>query len=74
MLTTCPYLNNIEFHDFDVSGLQSHFITSVTIAVRILTLSVRRLELNLVCWDQNKSFSVRPSGVNMSSNVRPWLR
>ena len=37
-LTTCPY-NNLEFDIFDTGGLQCHTITSVTIAVRIRTLS-----------------------------------
>ena len=49
MLPTCPYFDNLEFHDFDASGPQSHFIVSVTITVRILTLSVHWLKLNLVC-------------------------
>jgi len=40
-LTTCPYFDNLELDDFDAGGLQSHFITSVSIAFRIWTLSVR---------------------------------
>ena len=40
ILTTCPCLNNLEFDIFDAGGPQCHFITSVTIAVRIRTLSV----------------------------------
>ena len=41
MLTSSPYFDNLEFDIFDASGgPQCHYITSVTIAVRILTLSV----------------------------------
>ena len=39
ILTTCPCFNNLEFDIFDAGGPQCHFITSVTIAVRIRTLS-----------------------------------
>jgi len=49
MLTTCAYFDNLEFHIFDADGPQSHFIASVTITVRIQTLSVHWLKLNLVC-------------------------
>jgi len=41
ILTTCPYFDNPEFDVFDAVGFQCHFITSVTIAMRIRTLSVR---------------------------------
>jgi len=34
---------------FEAGGLQCHFISPVTIAVWILTLSVHKLKLNLVC-------------------------
>jgi len=37
-LTTCPH-NYLEFTIFYASGLQWHFITSGTIAVRVRTLS-----------------------------------
>jgi len=40
MLTTCPYFDNLEFDIFDAGGPQCYFITSVTIAVWIRTLSV----------------------------------
>jgi len=40
MLITCLYFDNLEFDICDAGGPQCHFITSVTIAVRILTLSV----------------------------------
>ena len=40
VLTTCPYFVNQEFDIFDAVGLLFQFITSVTIAVRIRTLSV----------------------------------
>jgi len=40
MLTTCPWFDNFEFDVFDAGGPQCLFITSVTIAVRIRTLSV----------------------------------
>jgi len=39
ILTSCPYLDNLEFDIFDAGGLQCHFVTSVTIAVRIRCLS-----------------------------------
>jgi len=39
-LTTFPCFDNLEFDVFDAGGPQCHFITSVTIAVRIWTLSV----------------------------------
>ena len=38
--TTCPHFNNLEFDIFDAGGHQCHFITSVTIAVRIPTLTL----------------------------------
>jgi len=37
---TCPYFDNLEFDIFDAADLQCHFITSVTVADMILTLSV----------------------------------
>jgi len=40
ILTTCPYFDNLKFEIFDVGCPQCHFIMSVTIAVRIRTLSV----------------------------------
>jgi len=40
ILATCPYFDNLEFDIFDAGGLQCHFITSVTIAVRIRMLSI----------------------------------
>jgi len=40
ILTTCPYFDNLEFDIFEASDLQCHFITSVTTALRIRTLSV----------------------------------
>jgi len=40
ILTTCTYFDNLEFDIFDGGGLQCHFETSVTIAVRIRTLSI----------------------------------
>jgi len=46
---------------FGAGGHQSHFITSVTIAVRIGMFSVHFRKLNLVCQDQSKPFSVRSS-------------
>jgi len=49
LLTTCPYFDNLEFDVLDAGGPQCHFITSVTSAVRIRTLPVHQLELNLVC-------------------------
>jgi len=49
ILTTCYYFDNLESDIFDAGGPQCHFITSVTIAVRIRTLSVHQLKLNLVC-------------------------
>jgi len=63
MRTTCPYFDNLEFDIFDAGGLQCHFTMSVTIAVRIRMLSIYYLKLNLVCEDQSKSFSVRPSRI-----------
>jgi len=41
ILTTCPYFDNLEFDIFDASGYQRHFITSVTIAIRIRMVSVQ---------------------------------
>jgi len=35
ILTKCPYFDNLEFDICDASRLQCHFVTSVTIAVRI---------------------------------------
>jgi len=40
MLTTCPYFGIPELDVFDAGGPQCHFITSVTIAVWIRTLSI----------------------------------
>jgi len=42
MLTTCFYVDNLEFDIFDAGGPQCHFIMSFsfTIAVRIQMLSV----------------------------------
>jgi len=48
MLTACPYFDNLEVDIFDVVGPQCHFIASLTTAVRIRTLSVHWLKLNLV--------------------------
>jgi len=39
MLTTCPYVDHLEFDIIVVGGPQCPFITCVTIAVRIRTLS-----------------------------------
>jgi len=44
-VTTCPYFDNLELHIFDAGGLQCHFIASVSITVRIRTLSVHWLKL-----------------------------
>jgi len=40
LLTTCSYFDNLEFDIFVAGGPQYHFITSVTIAVRMRTLLV----------------------------------
>jgi len=48
MLTTCPYFDNRKFDIFDAGGAQRRFSTSLTITVRIRTLSVHWLKLNLV--------------------------
>jgi len=40
ILTTSPYFDNLEFDICSTGGPQFHFITFVTIAVRIPTLSV----------------------------------
>jgi len=40
VLTTCPYFDNLEFDIFDAGCPKCHSIMSVTIAVRIRTLSV----------------------------------
>jgi len=48
-LTTCPDCNSLELEIFDAGGFQCHFIMSVTISVRIQTLSTHQLKLNLVC-------------------------
>ena len=40
ILTTCPCFDTFGFDMFDAGGPQCHFITSVTTAVRIRTLSV----------------------------------
>jgi len=47
-LTTCPYFDNLGFDISDAGVPQCHFITSVTITVRIRTLS-DQVKLNLVC-------------------------
>jgi len=39
VLTTCPCFDNVELDIFDAGGPQCHIVTSVTIAVRIRTLS-----------------------------------
>jgi len=39
MVTTCSYCDNLELDIFDAGGLQCHFITFVTVADRIRTLS-----------------------------------
>jgi len=44
-VTTSPYIDNLEFDIFDAVGPQCHFITSVTITVRIRTLSIYYLKL-----------------------------
>jgi len=46
ILTTCPYFDDLEFDNFDAGVPQWHFITSVTIAVRIRTLSVAYISLS----------------------------
>jgi len=46
ILTNRPCLNNLEFDIFDAGVPQCHFITSVTIAVRIRTVSVYQFKLN----------------------------
>jgi len=48
-LTTSPYFDTFGFEIFDAGGPQCLFITSVTIAVRIRTLSVHHFKMNLVC-------------------------
>jgi len=40
MLITCLHFDNLEFDIFNVGGFQCHIIMSVTIAVRIRTLSL----------------------------------
>jgi len=40
IVKACPYFDNPEFENFDAVGFQCYFITSVTIAMRIRTLSV----------------------------------
>ena len=40
MLTTCPFVDHLEFDIFVAGSSQCHFIASVTIAVRIRTLSI----------------------------------
>jgi len=40
ILTTCLYFDNLEFDIFDAGSPQCHYTTSVTIAIRILTISV----------------------------------
>ena len=49
VLTICPCFNNLEFDTFVASDPQCHFITSVTIAVRIRALSVYQFKVNFVC-------------------------
>jgi len=50
ILTTCPCFDNLDFDIIDAGGPQPqcHFITSVTMVVRIRTLSVHQLMLNSV--------------------------
>ena len=63
ILTTCPCFDNFEFDIFDAGGPQCHFITSVTTAVRIRTLSVCLFKVDLVFWNQSKPFNVQPSEI-----------
>ena len=35
ILTICPYFDNLEFNIFNTGDPQCHFVTSVTIVVRI---------------------------------------
>jgi len=66
ILTTCPCFDTFGFDMFDAGGPQCHFITSVTTAVRIRTLSVYLLSwINLLrskqvmqCAALNMSFHV----------------
>jgi len=37
-LTTCLYVDNLEFDLFDTGGPQCHFITPVTIRIRTLSV------------------------------------
>ena len=48
ILATCPYYDNLQFHIL-MQVVFSAIITSVTIAVRIRTLSVQKFKLNFVC-------------------------
>jgi len=45
ILTTCSYFDYLEFDICDAGGRQCHFITSVTIPIRIPTLSVGYINL-----------------------------
>ena len=47
MLTTCPCFDNLEFDNFDAGGPQCHFITSVTIEVKIQKLAVYSFKINV---------------------------
>ena len=49
LLTSCSCSDNLDFDIFEASGLQCHFIASVTVAYRIPKLSVYSFKLNLVC-------------------------
>jgi len=49
ILRSCSCFDNLEFDLFEASGLQCHFITSVTVAYRIPKLPVYLFKLNLVC-------------------------
>ena len=41
LLTTCPYIDSLEYDTFVVGGPNCHVITSIAIEVTILTLSGR---------------------------------
>ena len=58
VLSACLYFDNLGFDIFDTGCPQCHFITSVTIAVRIRTHSVYWLKRNFIFLDPSKSFNV----------------
>jgi len=58
-MKTCPYFTKLDCDIFDAGGPQCHFITSVTIAVRIRKITFA--QANLVCLDQRKPFNVLSS-------------